>query len=103
MNGILGLLVREHFPGVAGNAAEPAYTWNHYKHAEDFADTNGRLFANKAERVKPELWVILFFLVLTDTYASVVDIDFGLIQFGLYIVTRKLVFLFLIWLVFSDI
>ena len=62
MNGILGLLVREHSPGVVtipGNAAEPAYTWNHYKHAEDFADTNGRLFGNKAERVKAELWVII--------------------------------------------
>ena len=31
-NGILGLLCRQHFPGMValGESMEPAYTWEHY-------------------------------------------------------------------------
>jgi hypothetical protein len=59
VNGILGLLVREHFPGLVmhGGVPEPAYTWKHYESATDDEDLLGRVFANKAERVRAELWV----------------------------------------------
>jgi hypothetical protein len=51
VNGILGLLCREHFPGLIEYAGvrEPAYTWEHYVAVPDAQDRNGRVFANKAE------------------------------------------------------
>jgi hypothetical protein len=59
VNGILGLLCRLHFPGLVQFAGreEPAYTWEHYIAFPDARDQDGRLFRNKAERVKGELWV----------------------------------------------
>lgn len=59
VNGILGLLVREHFPGLVthGGLVEPATTFKHYESAPDGEDLVGRQFANKAERVRFELWV----------------------------------------------
>ena len=59
VNGILGLLCRTHFPGMVTLAGvrEPAYTWAHYKVIPDFADRDGRVYANLAERVTAELWV----------------------------------------------
>ena len=58
-NGILGLLCREHFPGLVEYAGVmgPAYTFDHYATASDAEDRDGRVFNNKAERVKQELWV----------------------------------------------
>jgi len=35
----------------------PAYTFDHYAAAPDAEDRDGRVFNNKAERVKQELWV----------------------------------------------
>lgn len=61
VNGILGLLCREHFPGLVEYAGvrEPAYTFGHYVAADDAEDRAGRVFNNTAERVKAELWVSL--------------------------------------------
>ncbi|XP_066341229.1 uncharacterized protein [Miscanthus floridulus] len=58
VNGILGLLCRQNFPGLVQFREElqPAYTWDHYVAALDAADRDGRVFPNKAERVKGELW-----------------------------------------------
>ena len=60
-NGILGLLCREHFPGLVEYAGvtSPAYTFDHYAVAPDAVDRDGREFNNKAERVKQEMWVSL--------------------------------------------
>jgi hypothetical protein len=60
-NGILGLLCREHFPGLVEYAGVtgPAYSFDHYAVAPDAVDRDGQEFNNKAERVKQELWVSL--------------------------------------------
>jgi hypothetical protein len=60
-NSILGLLCREHFPGLVEYAGVmgPAYTFDHYAVALDEVDRDGRESNNKAERVKQELWVSL--------------------------------------------
>jgi hypothetical protein len=60
VNGILGLLCRDHFPGLVHYQGryEPVWTWDHYIAAtNDQLDRKGRAFENKAERVKAELWV----------------------------------------------
>lgn len=61
VNGILGLLCKEHFPGMVQHAGkyEPAFHFEHYYSAPDQQDTLGRVYNNKAERVKAELWVSL--------------------------------------------
>jgi hypothetical protein len=60
-NGILGLLGREHFPGLVEytGVTGPAYNFDHYVVAPDAVDRYGWEFNNKAERVKQELWVSL--------------------------------------------
>jgi hypothetical protein len=60
LNGILGLLCREHFPGLVEYAGVTglAYTFDHYVVAPNAVDWDDREF-NKAERVKQELWVSL--------------------------------------------
>jgi hypothetical protein len=60
-NDILGLLCREHFPGLVEYAGVtgPTYTFDHYAVAPDAVDRDGWEFNNKAERVKQELWVSL--------------------------------------------
>ena len=62
VNGIIGLLIKEKFPGLVtrGEVTEPAYTWGHYYAAPDARDREGREFPNRAERVKRELWVSFF-------------------------------------------
>jgi hypothetical protein len=59
VNGIIGILCRQHFPGMVeyGGVWEPAYTFEHYAAAPDAEDREGRVFSNKAERVKGKLWV----------------------------------------------
>jgi hypothetical protein len=54
VNGILGLLCREHFPSLVeyGGVTEPVYTFDHYAAAPDAEDRDGRIFNSKAERVK---------------------------------------------------
>ena len=60
-SGILGLLVRLHYPGViqVGQGEVVATTWEHYIHAPDALDMDSRIFNNKAQRVVEELWVSL--------------------------------------------
>jgi hypothetical protein len=60
-NSIIGLLCREHFPGLVEytGVTGPAYTFDHYAIAPSVVDQDGREFKNKAERVKQELWVSL--------------------------------------------
>ena len=73
VNGILGLLCREHFPGLVHYQGryEPAWTWDHYIAANnDQLDRSGRAFENKAERVKGELWVSFFHQKMVNTSHS---------------------------------
>jgi hypothetical protein len=60
-NGILGLLCREHFPGLVEyvGVTGPTYTFDHYAVAPNAVDRDDREFNNKTERVKKELWVSL--------------------------------------------
>jgi hypothetical protein len=59
VNGILGLLCKEHFPSLVEYAGVvgPAYTFDQYAAAPNTEDRDGRVFNNKAERVKQELRV----------------------------------------------
>lgn len=66
VNGVLGSLIKEHYPGMVtlpgeGKVPEPARTWDHYKAYEDLGVANNIEFHNKAERVFAELWVIIKF------------------------------------------
>ena len=56
VNDILGLLCKEHFPGLVeyDGVTEPAYSFDHYAAAPDAVDRDRRVF-NKAEQVKQEL------------------------------------------------
>ena len=61
-NGILGLLLKEKFPGLVklpgpDKVEEPAYTWNHYKAKKDHTG------ATFAELVKAGFWVSFLFTV----------------------------------------
>ena len=70
VNGILGLLCKEHFPGLVEYAGVtgPAYSFDHYAAAPDATDQARRVFNNKAERVKQELWVSLPRTTLLNTF-----------------------------------
>ena len=72
VNGILSLLCKEHFPGLVEYArvTGPAYSFDHYAAAYDAADRARRVFNNKAERVKQELWVSLPHTTLLNTSHS---------------------------------
>ena len=61
VNGILGLLIKEKFPGLVqfGETIKPAYTWAHYAAVPNAPNWDGRVFADKAQHVKAELWVSL--------------------------------------------
>jgi hypothetical protein len=50
-NGILGLLVREHFPRIVeyDRHSSPAYSFDHYVVALDVVDRDDREFNNKME------------------------------------------------------
>ena len=66
MNMTIGILLKEHFPGMVtlpgeGNVPEVASTWDHYKACEDVGTFNNIEVHNKAERVFAELWVIIKF------------------------------------------
>ena len=69
VNSILGLLIKEKFPGLVqlGGTIEPAYTWAHYAAVPDAPDRDGRVFTDKAQRFKAELWVSLFSTTLLNT------------------------------------
>ena len=84
-NGILGLLCREHFPGLVEYAGvtSPAYTFDHYAVAPDAVDRDDRQFNNKAERVKQELWVSLHRTILFNKshLLHILEIMYGYIVF----------------------
>ena len=69
VNGILGLLIKEKFPGLVqfGGTVEPAYTWAHYAAVSDTTDRDGRCFTDKAQHVKAKLWVSLSHTTLLNT------------------------------------
>lgn len=77
--GILGLLCKLHYPGVLVIAGEPqaAYSWEHYKAANDAEDREGRIFLNKASRVVHELWVSV---TCTTLLNHSVDLYFGMMK-----------------------
>jgi hypothetical protein len=85
LNGIIGLLCREHFPrlieyaGVTG----PSYTFDHYVVAPDAVDQDDREFNTKAERVKQEMWVSLPRPILVNMLHSlhILEIMYGYIVF----------------------
>ena len=66
VNGILGLLCMQHFPGIVTYASkmEPAYSFDHYAVATDVE------YPNKAARVKAEFWVSLPRTTLLNTSHS---------------------------------
>jgi hypothetical protein len=63
VNGILGLMCREHFPSLVWKSEdeepEPATSFDHYALVADARDVNNREFRNKADQVIMELWVSL--------------------------------------------
>ena len=69
VNGILGLLIEEKFPGLVqfDGTVEPTYTWAHYATVPNTTDRDGKCFADKAKRVKAELWVSLSRTTLLNT------------------------------------
>ena len=72
VNDILDLLCRQNFPGLVQfhEELQPTYTWDHYVAALDAADRDDRVFPNKAERVKGELWVSIPRATLLNTLHS---------------------------------
>ena len=66
VNGILGLLCRQHFPDIVTYASktEPAYSFDHYVVASDAE------YPNKAAWVKAEFWVSLPHTTLLNTSHS---------------------------------
>jgi hypothetical protein len=59
-NGILGRLLKDHFPGMVKlpgdkHVLEPAYTWNHYKAKKDHTGTT------IAKRVTDAFWVSVLY------------------------------------------
>ena len=66
VNGILGLLCRQHFPGIVTYASktEPTYLFDHYAIAIDAE------YPNKAAWVKAEFWVSLPRTTLLNTSHS---------------------------------
>ena len=65
VNGILGLLCKEHFLGLVRKGDqhwELAWTFDHYALVQDAPDHNGIRYRNKADRVIRELWVSLLAL-----------------------------------------
>ena len=72
VNGIVGLLCKEHFPGLVEytRVTGPTYSFDHYATAPDAVDQAHRVFNNKAEQVKQELWVSLPRTTLLNTSHS---------------------------------
>jgi len=69
VNGILGLLIKEKFPSLVqfSGTIESAYTWAHYAVVPDAPDRDGRVFADKAQRVMAKLAVSLSRTTLLNT------------------------------------
>ncbi len=72
-NGILGILCREHYPGMVKIGEEewrPAKNFDDYVRGPDAPDRTGRIFDNKQARVLGELWVSLCHSTLLNTWHS---------------------------------
>jgi hypothetical protein len=63
VNGILGLLYREHFPALVWTSEdedpEAPTSFDHYALVDDAPDVQGKKFRNLADRMIMELWVSL--------------------------------------------
>ena len=61
VNGILGILCKQHYPGMVliNERIEMADTFDHYAAQIDVQDRDGRRWRNKLERVINKLWVSL--------------------------------------------
>jgi hypothetical protein len=61
VNGILGALCKEHYPGLVWKGEDPlsATSFDHYALVDDVEDTSHRKFRNLADQVIRELWVSL--------------------------------------------
>ena len=62
VNDILGLLLKNHFPGlvdVGGGRMRPPQTLDHFALVPDHGTMHGRTYVNVAEHVRAELWVSL--------------------------------------------
>lgn len=81
VNGILGHLLKEHFPGIGLHVGmyELAWHWEHYHSKADMEDPLGRVYDNKAEQVKAELWVRLHYSIhyIQCTFLNSGQIDNG--------------------------
>ena len=72
INGILSLLIREHYPsmvtvtGTNGNVTMPPWTWDHFALATD------NVAGTKAARIKQEQWVSLHRTTLVNLLYSLV-------------------------------
>lgn len=58
-NDILGLLLKQHYPGLIeiGGPVQPASKWEHYTVTPDIIDETGLRLRNRADWVLHELWV----------------------------------------------
>ena len=85
VNGILGLLCRQQFPGIVMYASktEPAYSFDHYAVAPDAE------YPNKTARMKTEFWVILPRTTLLNTshLLDILEIMNGYIAFVYRLIT----------------
>ena len=60
---IIGCLCRHYYPGlvpIGDGEEEPAWSWEHWKHAPDTKDKWGRVYGSAAERVVNDFWVKFF-------------------------------------------
>ena len=76
-NGILGLLCREHFPGMVryNDQDVPATLYEHYLAAEDREDERGHRYENVAERIMNEFYVSISRTTLLTTLHSLGFLD----------------------------
>jgi hypothetical protein len=84
-NGILSLLVMEHFPGIVQYDEQPslAYSFENYVIGPNAVDRDSREFNNKVEGVKQELWVSPPHIILFNMSHSlhILEIMYGCIVF----------------------
>jgi hypothetical protein len=71
INGTLGLLIRQHYPGMVTYAGvtSPPWTWDHFYATEDSE------FSTVAARIKAEFWVSLHHTKLVNITHSLVVLE----------------------------
>ena len=70
MNGILGLLLKNHFPGlvdVGGGRRRPPQTLDHFALVPNQGTLHGRTYMNVVEHMRAELWVSFSRTTLLNT------------------------------------